>query len=111
MNFVRYLLENSNSQDKLFVTGDHGTLTYPELVKKLAKLSSLLYNRYGTRKKFLVMADNSPFFILSYLSIIASGNRRFKMRMVAKRFFKETSRRGLKIEAKTAVLDSISRRW
>ena len=74
MNFVRYLLEKSQSQEKLFVTGDHGTLTYPELIKKLSNLSSVLYNRHGTRKKFLVMADNSPFFIISYLSIIASGN-------------------------------------
>lgn len=53
MNFVRYLLENSNSQDKLFVTGNHGTLTYPELVKKLANLSSHLHNRNGTGKNFL----------------------------------------------------------
>jgi len=74
MNFVSYLLQKSRCQEKLFVTGDHGTLTYPEFVGKLETLSSVVYNRYGTRKKFLLMADNTPFFIISYLSIIYSGN-------------------------------------
>jgi acyl-CoA synthetase (AMP-forming)/AMP-acid ligase II len=74
MNFGQYLLENSRCQDKVFVTGDQGTLTYPEFIKKLENLSSVIYHRYGTRKKFLVMADNTPFFIISYLSIICSGN-------------------------------------
>jgi len=74
MNFVKYLIEKSRHQDKIFVTGDHGTLTYQEFIKNLENLSSHLYTRYGTGKKFLVMADNSPFFIISYLSIISSGN-------------------------------------
>ena len=74
MNFGWYLLEKSRCQDKVFVTGDQGTLTYPEFVKKLENLSSVLYHRYGTRKKFLLMADNTPFFIISYLAIIYSGN-------------------------------------
>jgi long-chain acyl-CoA synthetase len=74
MNFGWYLLEKSRCQEKVFVTGDQGTLTYPEFVKKLENLSSVIYNRYGTRKKFLLMADNTPFFIISYLSIIYSGN-------------------------------------
>ena len=74
MNFGWYLLEKSRSQDTVFVTGDQGTLTYPEFVKKLENLSSVLGHRYGTKKKFLVMADNTPFFIISYLSIIYSGN-------------------------------------
>jgi long-chain acyl-CoA synthetase len=74
MNFGWYLLEKSRCQDKVFVTGDQGTLTYPELVKKLNNLSSVIFHRFGTRKKFLLMADNTPFFIISYLSIIYSGN-------------------------------------
>ena len=74
MNFVSYLLKNSRSLDTVFVTGDQGTLTYPELVRNLENLSSRISERYGSRKKFLVMADNSPFFIISYLSIIYSGN-------------------------------------
>ncbi|MDD1698196.1 MAG: hypothetical protein LUQ36_07520, partial [Methanoregula sp.] len=74
MNFVSYLLENSRGLDTLFVTGDQGTLTYPEFVQNLENLSSHIYDTYGSRKKFLVMADNTPFFIISYLSIIYSGN-------------------------------------
>ena len=69
-----YLLEKSRCQNKVFVTGDQGTLTYPEFVKKLENLSSVIFHRFGTRKKFLLMADNTPFFIISYLSIIYSGN-------------------------------------
>ena len=74
MNFVRYLLEKSRDPEKLFILGDHGTLTYAEFVEKLENLSSVLFNRYGSRKKILLMADNTPFFIISYLSIIYSGN-------------------------------------
>ncbi|HEX2960075.1 MAG TPA: AMP-binding protein, partial [Chitinispirillaceae bacterium] len=74
MNFIRYLLEKQPDQEKLFVLGDHGTLTYAELAGKLESLASILFNRYGSRKNILVMADNTPFFIISYLSIIYSGN-------------------------------------
>jgi acyl-CoA synthetase (AMP-forming)/AMP-acid ligase II len=74
MNFVSYLLEKNRNPEKLFILGDHGTLTYAEFEKKLENVSSVLYNRYGSRKKILLIADNTPFFIISYLSIIYSGN-------------------------------------
>ena len=74
MNFVSYLLEKNRDPEKLFILGDHGTLTYAEFEKKLENVSSVLFNRYGSRKKILLMADNTPFFIISYLSIIYSGN-------------------------------------
>ena len=74
MNFVSYLFEKSRHLEKLFILGDHGILTYTEFIKKMVNLSSVINNRYGSRKKFLLMADNTPFFIASYLSIIYSGN-------------------------------------
>ena len=74
MNFIRYLLEKQRDQEKLFILGDHGTLTYAEFAGKLENLASVLFNRYGSRKKILLMADNTPFFIIGYLSIIYSGN-------------------------------------
>ena len=74
MNFIRYLLEKQRDQEKLFILGDHGTLTYTEFTKKLENLASVLLSRYGSRKKILLMADNTPFFIISYLSIMYSGN-------------------------------------
>jgi len=74
MNFVSYLFEKSRYLEKLFISGDHGTFTYTEFIRKLENLSSVINDRYGSRKKFLLMADNTPFFIASYLSIIYSGN-------------------------------------
>lgn len=74
MNFVRYLLERPHDPEKLFILGDHGTLTYGEFVHKVEDVTSLLGHRFGSGKKILLMADNTPFFIISYLSIIYSGN-------------------------------------
>jgi long-chain acyl-CoA synthetase len=74
MNFVRYLLERNRTQKKEFILGDHGTLSYPDLVLKVESLSAVLRNRYGSGKKILVMSDNNPFFIIGYLSIMYSGN-------------------------------------
>jgi acyl-CoA synthetase (AMP-forming)/AMP-acid ligase II len=74
MNFVRYLIEQKHDREKSFILGDHGTLSYAGLEQKLRNLSAILFERYGTGKKILLMADNTPFFIISYLSIIYSGN-------------------------------------
>ena len=74
MNFITYLLENKCDPAKSFVLGDHGTLTYAEFIQNLENLSSILFNRYGSGKKILLIADNTPFFIISYFSIISSGN-------------------------------------
>jgi len=74
MNFVRYLLEKTRDLEKLFILGDHGTLSYAEFVQKVEDVTSIILNRYGSMKKILLMADNTPFFIICYLSIIYSGN-------------------------------------
>jgi len=74
MNFVRYLLETTRDPEKLFILGDHGTISYADFIQKVEDTTSILFNRYGTMKKILLMADNTPFFIISYLSIIYSGN-------------------------------------
>ena len=74
MNFVTYLFEKSRYLEKSFIEGDHGTVSYAEFVRNLEHLSSGISHRYGSRKKFLLMADNTPFFIYSYFAIIDSGN-------------------------------------
>jgi long-chain acyl-CoA synthetase len=74
MNFVCYLLEKSHNLDKLLILGDDTALTYKDFIKILERLSSEINYRHGNHKKFLVMADNSIFFIISYLAIIHSGN-------------------------------------
>ncbi len=74
MNFVRYLLEGPHDPEKLFMLGDHGTLSYAEVIQKVEEVTSFIIQQYGSMKKILLMADNTPFFIISYLSIICSGN-------------------------------------
>jgi acyl-CoA synthetase (AMP-forming)/AMP-acid ligase II len=74
LNFVRYLLERRPDPERVFVAGDHGTLSYGEFAERLENLSSVLFRRYGSGKRILIMADNTPFFIVSYLSIMNSGN-------------------------------------
>lgn len=74
MNFTGYLLENQQDPDKLFVLGGHGTLTHGELAGRVDTLAPFLADRYGSGNRILLMADNSPFFIVGYLSIIHSGN-------------------------------------
>src|SRR5512138_2179234 len=74
MNFVDYLLENPKDPGKQFILGDHGTLSYGEFLGKLQSLSSVLSSRYGSGKNILLMADNTPFFIIGYFSILNSGN-------------------------------------
>jgi len=74
MNFVRYLLEKKQEKEKFFVVGDRESLTYGELTDNLEKITSILVKRFGTGKKILLMADNSLFFIISYLAIMYSDN-------------------------------------
>jgi long-chain acyl-CoA synthetase len=74
MNFVRYLLEEARDPEKLFILGDYGTLSYAELLRRVEEVTSALIRQYGSMKKILLMADNTPFFIVCYLSIICSGN-------------------------------------
>jgi long-chain acyl-CoA synthetase len=74
MNFTRYLLEKERDPEKVFILGDHGTLTYGTFTERLENLASVLFNRYGSGKNILVMAENTPFFIIGYLAVIYSGN-------------------------------------
>jgi len=74
LNFVSYLFEKSQNLEKTFILGDHGTFSYAEFVRNLENLTSDISRQYGSRRKFLVMADNTPFFIFSYFAIIDSGN-------------------------------------
>ncbi len=74
MNFVHYLFEKSRYLEKSFMVADQESYSYPEFVKNLEKLSFALLHHYGSRKKFLLVADNTPFFVISYFSIIYSGN-------------------------------------
>ena len=74
MNFVSYLFEHHRDPQKIVLFGDNLTITYGELTGRLNQVSAWIFQKYGGDNKFLILADNSPFFILSYLGVIQSGN-------------------------------------
>lgn len=73
-NFVNFLLKNKQETDKEFILGSKEFLSYGELYDKVNSLAAYIYEKYGSGKEFLLLSDNSIFFIISYLSIIKSGN-------------------------------------
>jgi long-chain acyl-CoA synthetase len=69
-----YLLEKSRGLDKLFVAGTREQLSYRDLDAKVNVLADYLQNAHGAGKEFLLLAENSGFYIVSYLGIMKSGN-------------------------------------
>ncbi|WP_220681205.1 class I adenylate-forming enzyme family protein [Methanofollis formosanus] len=74
MNFVDYLFENSGFSDNPFLVGSDGVITYASLYNDVNRVASALFERYGSGKRMLLVSENNYFFIVSYLSIIKSGN-------------------------------------
>ncbi len=74
MNFCDYLLEESASLQRIAVIAPEGQITYSELTDSIAKQSEWLKSSIGKEKKVLLIADNSLFFVISYLAILKSGN-------------------------------------
>lgn len=74
MNFVDYLFENSGFSDNPFLLESDTVITYDSLYNSVNNIASTLFERYGSGKKMLLASENNYFFILSYLSIIKSGN-------------------------------------
>ncbi len=73
-NFAWYLLENCQGFDKDAIIGPRERITYKELYKKVNALATHIHKKYGSDKEFLLLSENNIFFIISYLSIIKSGN-------------------------------------
>ena len=73
-NAADYLLERSVKLDKLFIAGAREQISYHDLSKKVNALAKYLHDTCGTGKEFLLLSENSVFYIVSYLSIIKSGN-------------------------------------
>ena len=74
MNTVDYLLEKSQGLNKDFVVGTNETISYNGLLGKTNILASYLNNKFGSGKEIMLLSENNLFFIISYLSIIKSGN-------------------------------------
>lgn len=73
-NFADYLLENPARPDKEFILGTKESINYGELIKRVNSLAYYIFKNYGSGNEFLLLSENSIFFIVSYLSIIKSGN-------------------------------------
>jgi len=73
MNFVDYLFENSRFSSDLLLVGNE-ELCYDDTYTKINNVANYLFKKYGTGKEILLLSENNPFFIISYLAIIKSGN-------------------------------------
>lgn len=73
-NFAEYLLEIKQRSNKKFILGTKETITYGELNKKVNSLTEHIYKKYGTDNEFLLLSENNIFYLISYLSILKSGN-------------------------------------
>jgi long-chain acyl-CoA synthetase len=74
MNAVDFLLEKSRSLDKDFIVGTEETISYKDLCRKVNGLALHIHEKIGTGKEIMLLSQNNVFFIISYLSIIKSGN-------------------------------------
>lgn len=74
MNVADYLLEKSRGLEKDFVAGVKENISYKELHKQVNALSFYINKKFGEGKEVMLLSENNIFFIISYLSIIKSGN-------------------------------------
>ncbi|HDR73690.1 MAG TPA: AMP-dependent synthetase, partial [Methanoculleus sp.] len=74
MNFAEYLFEHSARKEDLFLAGTREELRHDELYQKVNACAERLHAQFGTQNEFLLVSDNTLFFIVSYLAIIKSGN-------------------------------------
>lgn len=74
MNFATYLLELNRERTADAVITATERLSHADLYGRVQSLARALLDRYGTGNEILLLADNSLFFIVSYLAIVQSGN-------------------------------------
>lgn len=74
MNFTDFLFENIRDTGKDCVLSRDGNLTYGELLARINSLAARLTSTIGSGNECLLLSENNPFFIITYLAIIHSGN-------------------------------------
>lgn len=74
MNFVEFLLEGHESSSKQLLAGADPGLSYAQLHREVESRSRSLAAAIGVGQEVLLLSDNNAFFIISYLSIMRSGN-------------------------------------
>jgi len=74
MNFVDFLLEESPCDNTIALLTPEGNLSYHALRLQVAKVSGLLRERgLSPGQRVLLIGENSPFWVSSYLGIIKTG--------------------------------------
>jgi long-chain acyl-CoA synthetase len=74
MNFVDYLFEQRQDPKKECILSRDGILTYRDLLSRVDDLAAYLTTTFGRGNECLLLSENTPFFIITYLAIIKSGN-------------------------------------
>jgi acyl-CoA synthetase (AMP-forming)/AMP-acid ligase II len=73
-NFTHWLFEETKDKENIAVSFENRNMTYPYLYLQIKNTSKKIGNEIGVGKNIILISDNSPFFVISYLSIIGSGN-------------------------------------
>ena len=74
MNAFDYFFQHSSKLDKDMVLSARETISYPNLHSDALKLATHIRKEFGENKNFVILSENSVFFITVYLAIIKSGN-------------------------------------
>ncbi len=75
LNLTDFILNQSKAVSKHCILSPQEKITYPKLWRQTARLATWICRQFGTGKEIILLADNSPFFITSYLAVIKSGNK------------------------------------
>ena len=73
MNCIDYLLESNSNNTSNFVCGNT-PLTFNDCYNQSYSLANYIRNTFGEKLHFILLSENSNFFIIAYLAIIKSGN-------------------------------------
>lgn len=74
MNAFDYFFSETKYLEKDFVLGTSENASYKQIYEDSLKLACYLSKCYGINNNFIVLSQNSVFFITVYLGIIKSGN-------------------------------------
>jgi len=74
MNFANYLLSRANNNSHPLIFSGVEQVSHNESYLIVNRLATSLVEKIGMGKTVLLLADNTTFFIVTYLAIIRSGN-------------------------------------
>jgi acyl-CoA synthetase (AMP-forming)/AMP-acid ligase II len=74
INFISWLFKKTGDDKKIAVFSGDDEISYSDLYSKIKGVSNKINKLIGYDKNVLLISDNSIFFLISYLSIIGSGN-------------------------------------